>query len=229
MKKLVVIILLYCPVLVYSQGWTTEYLIGYGSYQLDDIKRLQSSMIGNYGLKDTDIFPNYITHSVSLGYNTERHHFGTNFSYLTTGGRLHRADYSGSYSIDMIMNGFRLGAFYRYYFQTKISPLSIYFQVSPGVLFSNLEIKEQIKIYSESEQETKELKGVGIYLEPTIGAKYRITNWLQFSLGGGYEFNFWGTMKFLNQETIIKSKWNGIRLYGGLILILPTKRSFHNE
>lgn len=223
MKKLLIILLFYCPMQAYTQGWSIDYSIGYGTYQLDDIKNLQHSMLNNNGLKETDCFPNYITHSVSLGYDIGHHHFGSNFSYLTTGGRLHRADYSGSYTVDMIVDGYRLGAFYRNYITTGFSPLSIYLQISPGVLFSSLKTKEQVNVYSESAQETTELKGIGIYFEPTIGAKYRFTKWLQFSLGGGYEINFLGTMKLSGQETQIESKWNGFRLYGGLILFYQLK------
>lgn len=229
MKKLIIILLLYYPMQAYSQGLSLEYSIGYGTYQLDDIKNLQHSMLNSYGLEDTDCFPNYITHSVALGFVTGSHHFGSNLSYLTTGGRLHRGDYSGSYTVDMIMNGYRLGAFYRYYINTGFSPLHIYLQFSPGVLFSNLKMKEQVNVYSESAQETSTLKGVGIYLEPSIGATYRFTNWLHFSLGGGYEVDFLGTLKLSGQKTQIKARWNGFRLYGGLIFILPTQKKSLNE
>lgn len=225
MKKLFIIFLLYCSIQAYTQGWSIDYSFGYGTYQLDDIKSLQHSMLNNYGLKETDFFPNYITHSVSLGYYTGHHHFGSNFSYLTTGGRLHRADYSGAYTVDMILDGYRLGAFYRYYINTGFSPLSIYLQTSPGVLFSTLKIEEQVNVYSESAQETTELKGVGIYFEPTIGAKYCFTNWMQFSFGGGYEVDFPGKMKLSGQETEIEANWNGFRLYGGIIFIIPAIKS----
>lgn len=218
MKKLVIILFLFYPILTYAQGWSISYSIGYGTYQLDDIKSLKDAMPDNYGLKVTDWFPDHITHSVSLGYATGHHHFGTNLSYLTTGGRLHRADYSGSYTVDMIMNGYRLGAFYRYYIGTELSPLSLYLQMSPGVLFSNLKMREDVIVYSESAQENTKLKGAGIYLEPTIGVNYRFTDWLHFSLGGGYEFDFRGKMKLSGQKTQIESKWNGLRLYGGIIL-----------
>lgn len=218
MKKLVTILFLCYPMLAYTQGWTIDYSIGYGTYQLDDIKGLQHAMPNHYGLKATDWFPDYITHSVSLGYTTENHHLGTNLSYFTTGGRLHRADYSGSYTVDMILNGYRLGAFYRYYVVTGLPPLSIYLQISPGALFSNLKMEEQVTVYSESKEETTKLKGVGIYLEPTIGVKYRVANWVHFSLGGGYEFDFLGKMKLSGQETQIESRWNGFRLYAGIIL-----------
>lgn len=229
MKKLIIIVLLYYPVQAYTQGFAFEYSLGYGTYQLDDIKSLQHSMLNNYGLKETDCFPGYITQSVLFGYDTKRHHFGFNFSYLTTGGRLHRADYSGSYTVDMVANGYSLGTFYRYYINTGFPPLSVYLQISPGVLFSSLEIQEHVSVYSESAQETSKLKGVGIYFEPTIGVKYSFTNWLHFSLGGGYEVDFPGKMKLSEQETQIESNWSGFRLYTGLIFILPTKINPHDE
>ena len=225
MKKILIILLLYYPVHAYTQGWSIDYSIGYGTYQLDDIKSIQHSMLSSYGLKETDCFPGYITHSVALGFVAGQYHFGSNFSYLTTGGRLHRADYSGSYTVDMIMNGYRLGAFYRYYINTGFSPLHLYLQLSPGVLFSNLKMEERVNIYPESAQETTKLNGVGMFIEPTIGATYHFNDWLHFSLGGGYEADFWSTMKLSGRETQIKAHWNGLRLYGGLILILPTTKT----
>jgi hypothetical protein len=224
MKKLLFLLLLFSPIHAYTQGKFIDYSIGYGTYQLDDIKSLQRSMLNNYGLKETDCFSNYITHSVLLGYDTGHRHFGINFSYLTTGGRLNRADYSGSYSVDMIMNGYRLGLFHRYYNNTRFPRIFTYSQIGAGVLFSSLKIEEKVNVYSESAQETSNLNGVGIYFEPTIGAKYRFTNRLHFSLGGGYEADLLGTLKFSGQKTQFKAHWNGFRLYGGLTYILPTKK-----
>lgn len=225
MKKLLIILLFYYPIHAYTQGWAIDYSVGYGTYQLDDVKSLLHSIPNNYGLKETDCFPNYITHSVMLGYDTGRSYFGANYSYLTTGGRLNRADYLGSYTVDMIMNGNRLGAFYRYSLTTGFSPVHIYLQLSSGVLFSSLKMNEQVIIYSESDHEAIQLTGVGIYAEPTIGATYRFKNYLYFSLGGGYEADFLGTLKLSGQETQIKAHWNGFRFYGGLTFILPTKKT----
>jgi hypothetical protein len=229
MKKFLIIFLLYYPIHAYTQGWSLEYSIGYGKYKLDDIRSQQHLMLNSYGLKETECFPNYIIHSVAVGFVSGHHHSGSSFSYITTGGRLHRADYSGSYTVDMIMNGYRLGAFYRYYNDTGFSPLYIYLQLGSGVLFSNLEIEEKVNIYSESAEETYNLKGAGIYLEPSIGAKYRFTNWLNISLGGGYEADFLGTLKLSGQKTQIKAHWNGFRLYGGIVFVLPTEKRSLNE
>ncbi len=224
MNKLLVILLLCYPIHAYTQGLSLEYSIGYGTYDLNDIKSLENSMLDSYGLKDVDRFPNYRTHSVALGFVRGRHHFGGNYSYLTTGGRLNRADYSGYYTVDMIINGYRLGAFYRNYIDTRFSRLSIYLQLSSGVLISNLKMNEQVNVYSESAQETTTLKGVGGYFEPTIGASFRFTNWLHLSLGGGYESDFWDTMKLSGKKTQINADWTGFRLYGGLLFILPAKK-----
>jgi len=229
MKKLLVILLLYCPTITYTQGLSLDYSIGYGTYKLDDVRSQQQFILDRYGLKATDCFPGYVTHSVALGFVTGRHHFGSDFSYLTTGGRLHRADYSGSYTVDMIMNGYRLGLFYRNYLSTGFSPLSIYLQSGSGVLFSNQEINEQINIYSESAEEISMLKGVGIYLEPSMGAIFRFARWLNLSVGAGYEADFMGTLKLDGQETQFKAHWNGIRLYGGIVLVLPTGKKSLNE
>lgn len=229
MKKLIVILLLYCPASAYAQGWSLAYSIGYGTYNLGDVRSQQQFILNRYGLKATDCFPGYVTHSVALGFVKGRHHFGSDFSYLTTGGRLHRADYSGSFTVDMIINGYRLGLFYRNYVNTGFSPLSVYFQSGSGVLFSDLEINEQLNIYSESAQEINILKGVGMYLEPSMGAICRFTRWLNMSLGAGYEADFLGTLESEVQETQFKAHWNGLRLYGGIVFVLPTGKASLNE
>lgn len=223
----IAILLVCCPVPGVSQGWSFEYAAGYGTYQLNDLKRIQSSTVGRVGLKETDRFPGYATHLLGLGFVKGGHLLGGNFSYLTTGGRLHRADYSGSYTIDMIINGRRLGAFYRYYNSTDIAPLKLYLQMGSGAVFSHLTINEQVNVYSQSEQETIRLKGVGMYIEPSVGAAYRIHKWLQLSLGGGYQFDFLNTMKLKGQETSVEAHWNGFRLHAGLILVIPANISFH--
>ncbi len=229
MKKLLIILLLYYPIVTYSQGWSFEYSAGYGTYELEDIKNLQQSMLdnsilSNYGLEETDCFPGNINHSVAIGYISGSHHFGAGYSYFTTGGRLHRADYSGSYTVDMIMNGNRFGAFYRYNTNSTVPHLNFYFQLGSGVMFSNLRIEEQVIIYSDSNDDTENLNGVGLYLEPVIGAKYRLADWLNFSLGGGYQADIFGTLKLSGQETELNAHWNGLRLYAGIIFIIPAQK-----
>ena len=226
MKKILIILIIFYPIHSYTQGWSFEYSLGYGAYQLDNIKAIQNGILesNKYNLKEFDHFPNGITHTFALGYMIGNSHLGSNFTYLTTGGRLHRADYSGSYTVDMIINGYRLGAFFREYVNIRNSPFKIYLQISSGVLFSNLKMKEEIYIYSESAKESNTLKGVGMYVEPTIGVTYRLTDWLRFSLSGGYEYDLLGTLKINGEKTQTKANWSGLRLYGGFAFFLPNRK-----
>ena len=226
MKKILIVLIIFYPIHSYTQGWSFEYSLGYGAYQLDNVKAIQNGILesNRYGLKEFDRFPDRITHTFALGYMVGSSHLGSNFSYLTTGGRLHRADYSGSYTVDMIMNGYRLGAFFREHANIGDLPLQIYLQISLGALFSNLKMKEEIYIYSESAKESNTLKGVGMYVEPTIGVTYRLTDWLRFSLSGGYELDFLGTLKVSGQKTQTEANWSGLRLYGGFTFFLPDRK-----
>lgn len=227
MKKIFFVLIIVCTAThVYAQEWALEYSLGYGTYQLDDVKSMQDYVLEYLqyqvpSFKETDRFPGYITHTVALGYIAGDHHFGLNFSYLTTGGRLNTADYSGSYTFDMIMNGYRLGAFYKYYIRTGYSPLSVYLQLSPGVIFSNLKFDEKVRIGSESSTDNSKYKSTGMYVEPTIGVSYQVNSWAQLSLGGGYEADFWGKLKLNGQETQYKAHWDGLRLYASVTLTLP--------
>lgn len=224
MKKILFLLLNCMVISTFAQKWTFEYSLGYGTYQLDDVKKLQDDVLKythGFGVEETDRFPGYITHNGAIGFNFGNNHLGFNFSYLTTGGRLHRADYSGSYTCDMIMNGYRLGAFYRHYVRTGYAPLNVYLQFSPGVLFSNLKMDENTQIGSGSMTEKITFKSTGAYIEPTIGASYQINQWIQLSIGGGYEADFWGTLKLDGEKSTLKAHWNGLRLYCGLTITLP--------
>lgn len=218
MKKQLIILLLFLPLNIFSQGWSFEYSVGYGSYKLKDIRSLQNSLINHYGLEVTDQFPNYITHTISSDYAVGSSKRGISLSYLTTGGRLDRADYSGSYTVDMVLNAYRLEAYYRYHFYIVSPALKLYCQVGTGAIYSTLDFSEQITIYSESTEELNNLRGLGIFLEPSLGASYRLNNLISFTIRGGYEADFLGSLRLNGSRTTMKAHWNGLRVYGGIVL-----------
>lgn len=221
MKKTALLFLFTIPsFLIFSQGIKFEYSAGYGSFQLTDIKSIQKSIIGMYGLQITDNFPNNFTHGIGFGFLQDNLEYGCKFTYLTTGGRLNVVDYSGSYTIDMIVNGYRLGSYGRFHVKTGLSRLNVFFQLESGGMSSNLKLYEEMKIYNESNQNSNELKGYGFYIEPTLGANIRIANRFNITLYGGYEFDFGGTLKLDNNKTGSKANWNGIRLNCGLSYII---------
>ena len=227
MKKLFTCLLLFFPAILNAQEWTFQYEFGYGSFQLKDVKAIQDKVLNTmsiYGAKSTEYFPNHYTQSAAIGYILGQHHFGVNGTFLTTGGRVHVSDYSGEYKTDILLSGYRLGLFYRYHIPNKIQWFNIYLQTTPGILFSRIKMDEKLVIGSEKvTEESLKFKSTGAYIEPSIGIRFKPTHWLHFSVGGGYEIDAWGKMKQsqITYNSDDKIRWNGFRLYAGIILTIP--------
>ena len=231
MKRLLLYLFFPFPAILNAQEWTFQYEFGYGSFQLKDIKAIQDEVentMSMYGAQIIEDFPNHFIQSGAIGYISGRHHFGVNGAFLTTGGRVHVSDYSGEYKTDMLLRGYRWGAFYRYYFPNKTQWLNIYLQATPGILFSRLKMNEELVIGSQKLIDEKlKFKSAGAYIEPSIGIRFKPLHWLHLSLGGGYEIDAWEKMKLLGNNNRVtyhgdeKIRWNGFRLYVGLIIIVP--------
>ena len=231
MRKLFIFPLLFFSAILSAQEWTFQYEFGYGSFELRDIKTIQDNIanaMSEYGAKSTEYFPNHYIQSAAVGYNLGRHHFGINGAFLTTGGRVHVGDYSGNYTADILLSGYRLGAFYRHYIPSKTQWFNIYAQITPGVLFSRLGMSEELFIGNQKLiEENLKFKSIGAYIEPSIGILFKPLSWLHLSLSGGYEFDAWGKMKQSDSNTQImyhgddKIRWNGFRLYASFMIVIP--------
>jgi hypothetical protein len=224
MNKLLTFLFLIYSANTFTQSWSVDYSSGFSTYYMEDLKDFLQSMNNTNGLKVTDNFPGYITHSLSFGYSDKGHQTGSNFTYLTTGGRLHRSDYSGSYTVDMILNAYRTGVYYRNYIFSQIPDLYFYLQLGSGIILSRFKINEKIIIYDESLQENMKLNSVGFYLEPLLGASYAFTDRIKLSISAGYEVNIPGYLYLAKGKTEIKAQWDGYRVYGGLTYVFVEKK-----
>ena len=84
----------------YTQEIVVGYSLGYGAYQMGDMKNLQEinvkemqETVKNY--KSTETFPNNLFQNAYLGVKFSIHEIGLRYDYLTTAGRSHLRDYSG--------------------------------------------------------------------------------------------------------------------------------------
>lgn len=225
MKKTGIVLLLFCCLRGSAQTFSVDYSAGYATYQLDQIRALQKSMVGSYGAMITDCFPSGIIHSGALGFMSDRNYWGLRVAYLTTGGRLHHGDYSGFYLADMILNGYRVGPFYRYSVPVGVPSLRGYFQTESGFSKSTLRIEEKLSVYTVSDQSITSLEGWGFYFEPSVGVTYRITQGLHVSLGGGYEIDMPNSLSYSGEKTDLKINWSGLRVYASLIVTVPSKKT----
>jgi hypothetical protein len=121
----------------------------------------------------------------------------------------------------MKMNGYRVGIFYRGYMPVKKSPLNFWLQLGAGALLSDLIIAEETTGYGIFSSDYQILSGTGIYLEMVGGASLHIYKNLYTSIGYGYEGDFKGALKRGALEPNSSAKWNGFRLYGSILFLIP--------
>jgi len=237
-KSILVIILFLIAFKGYGQKFYFNANIGYGTYALKDIKNFQDEIISSTIVNDEAVesFPNYINCNFLTDYAFNSMHLaGIGFTYYTTGGRNHVADYSGEYSLDMMANAY---AFDVHYKATIISynKLKIYFQYKTGLLFSRLDLSEKIIVdNSIISARASEYTGYSIVSEPGISLSYSIYKsiYLNFSAGfekcsntrpindKGLESN--GEDEFMDFMDNITADWSGLRTSIGVTYSIGKK------
>lgn len=220
MKNILIAIILLFAFNVSGQVINLEAKAGYGFYNLDDIKRLQTSLLEAVslpGVKAVETFPNNFYYSFALSHvvnNTDQ--IGLEFSYFTTGGRNHLADYSGEYKVDMLLNGYQIGPKYEDYF-LQYDDFKIGIQLAGGVIFSVLTIEEILRVNEEIlSEDLAELKSTGWFVEPLLVASYNVFDKLNIKISGGYNFSEKGELKFDKKKTELAANWSGIRFLVGI-------------
>ncbi len=215
---------------VFGQKINVGFNYGYGAYELKDLKVLQSDLkleMKDFGVKTMEKFPSNNYYSIYSEVEIDSVNYGgLSLSYYTTGARNHLADYSGEYKLDMILNGYRIGVYYKYTF-LYYKKISLGGKFSIGGLFSNLRIEEGIKLFDYTStdiiyEQTDKIKIVGnsFFIEPSFYAYYDILKSIRLNINLGYEHDFADEMyEKGSQESIIetsegnsvKAEWNGIR------------------
>jgi hypothetical protein len=230
MKKYISLLILYLIIAFNANAqFSASYSLSYGNYKMDDMKDFLNNMtkaieyqLSGIPVAVVDNFPGYIIHNLDLSYNIKRHEIGFRGTYMTTGGKIAYSDYTGEYSETLLLNGFRLGANYRFYFpfvdSNKSGSLCLFAEISPGITFSKLKSREYIKIFDHRQEtdENLDLSTNGISLLPQLGIKWQIAKHIGIHLSGGYDFQLGSRFKYEGAETKITSDWSGIRINGGV-------------
>lgn len=229
MKKHITLIFLAAMITVAANAQVRfSYSVGYGDYTMADMNRLlDASLSGIQGqlppaTRITDKFPGYVTHSLDATYYLKRHEFGLKGTYMTTGGKISYADYSGKYYEKLTLNGYRVGAMYRYHFlKSKLGnlPLSFYGELSPAITFTSLKYKALLSfpeydISESNDEDPISTDETGYSIQPLIGGQLFVTRNLFLSLSAGYDFEFGS--KLSTVENMLRVDWTGFRVNGGV-------------
>lgn len=235
MKKYIFLIVFVLASFSAKAQFTISYSAGYGTYEMDDMKKLMSngftglnSKIPNIPFSLVSNFPGYVTHRADLSYLIGQQEFGVTGSFLTTGGKIAYSDYSGEYIEKLTTNGIRIGALYRYYMPVgdigSDGVISLYGELSPAAVFTKLKYKGHATIGGQTQDFTDEMGGnaVGISIQPMLGVKLNVTRNIGFHLAAGYDFSLLSNMKketMVNSTKIVydlKMDWSGFRANAGV-------------
>jgi len=146
---------------------------------------------------------------------------GFTFTSTSTGSRMTLSDYSGRYALDNIQKGIFPGIKVLF---GKAPGTSNGFNAAleGGVSFSNMTIKEDLTISTESTSDKSDLKAMGIFLQPgvyyfhIINQKIRLSANLSYYYGieKGYHMPGNKDARLINPDTRnpVKPQWDGIRV-----------------
>lgn len=225
MKKILSAIFLLFISLYAAAQVSVTYSFGYGSYKMGDMKTfLEKTQLHieekHPGLNTyiVDDFPAYITHNLDIGYQIKRHEFGIKGGFYSTGGKISRQDYSGEYEFKTTINGYKTGIYYRnYLYNQKIgkkSSLSLFGEISPSVIISEVKIKSHLTINEEPlEAENTSIYKVDFACLPQVGVRYKIIPMIGVQLAAGYEIAFGEKAYRLDGNPRID--WSGFRASAG--------------
>lgn len=227
-KHIILIILALITTLSASAQFKIAYSAGYADYAMDDMTKILNMSLGALGdqlpsgVKITDNFPGYLTHNIDATYQLKRHEFGLKATYMTTGGKIAYADYSGKYHEQLTLNGFRIGALYRFHFvNTHIGnlPLSFFGELSPAITFTKLKYDALLSLPDYDINEVNRNDNIssnetGYSIQPLVGAQLSITKNIFVSISGGYDIELGSKLSTTNN--MLRVDWSGIRLNAGV-------------
>ncbi len=226
-KYIFLAIALFCSGLLQAQ-FTINYSGGYSSYDTGGmssmLRNIQlTSPVSTIGAKIMGNFPvEHLIHIIDVGYLFEKHEFGLKGGgYHSTGGKLSIKDYSGEYSNRFVVNGFRTGVYYKYYFFTYGNRrgrelFSFFGEASPGIYMTHFKNRGFFVVNDkELDRFDDTFKTSSFSLLTQVGAKYYITGNINLHVAVGYDFSAkvkWERSTY-NSASI---NWSGVRFTGGV-------------
>ncbi|WP_062176845.1 hypothetical protein [Dysgonomonas macrotermitis] len=225
MKKIVLLSVLIVICSTLKAQLTVGYSFGYATYNMGEMKDMLNSIqttppASTIGAKNMDDFPGNIYNSINVGYRIAKHEFGIKGEYHTTGGKLSKIDYSGSYEMKFILNGYKGSFYYRNYFYTFTSNkgkelFSLFGEIAPGVTFSQVKHTGYLIVEEntlDSEDDKFNANGISVLLQ--AGFKYHLTSNIGLQVVLGYDISSGSEFKELPYSPNIN--WSGVRLNGGI-------------
>ncbi|MDL2222226.1 hypothetical protein LJC35_06715 [Parabacteroides sp. OttesenSCG-928-N08] len=230
-KQYTLALLLLMGVAASAQELTLEYNFGYGTFKMDRMKEVLSSIhIPLENAKVTDNFPGNYTHQIKVGVLLQRHHVGMAIDLMNTAGQKGVADYSGSYYGSVRLHGTRFGYFYRFSLidpQQKARFLP-YLQLTAGFIGNECKTTDELILFGETiEKQALTLKGLNTFVEPAVGMRVHLIDNFWLNLNVGYQLDLTKDLDLPNGggDAYAYPDWSGLRVQGGILYTIPLRKA----
>ncbi len=191
---------------LYSNEFQASYKIGYGSFGMSGLRKMQNDIAWSYHLENisvavVDEFPDFYTHdfSVSMSINPTIN-LGISIGFLSSGGKLHYSDYSGEISIKNYLDCFIIGPFIELNIINKES-FRILCKLDARLSSTDLKIIQDFTLLQTSISEQLDFVSTGINIEPSIAIEYNLSI-LSFRLELGYSMDFSDALHLKDDEDV---------------------------
>lgn len=218
-----------------AQDIVFGYAFGLGSYQMRDMKRVQTQALNDinaiyHDVKTTEDFPGWIFQNLFAGYKFGASEVGLRYDHFATSGRNHLSDYSGSYRHDTHVKGNSLGGYYKVYFVNVPIKESFHFDVnfsiSAGFIFNKYQSETILEIYdtpSLDQYALVEHRSTNFFFLPSFTPTIWFKEYVGLNVSIGYQIDIQGTAFFGLSGNSVGINWTGARFSFGLSGKIPVK------
>ncbi len=206
--------------------------VGYGSYNMGDMKTLQHNILQGFPAegKITSAFPAYFYYEGGATFTLNQGFLGLNLGYGSTGGRVMYSDYSGQIISDQLLHYYAATAALGLHFVVdQKESWFIRGDLKPGFMITDLKVAQLEQVGSQSENYNNKFSATSFSLQPTIAVIKRMGRF-GVDLEAGYFVNvkpgkLWldGKKDYYltgqNNEALY-ANWTGLRIGLGMCYFL---------
>lgn len=194
--------------------------VGHGSYSMNGLKKVHEQFLSLYGIEamQNSNFPAYPLYGLSVSRKYDNSLFGLNMEYMSTGARSSLADYSAQFTSDFVCKGYKLGFFLEKdinYKFSKIEKLEFGYIIEAGSIVSKIQHDALLDYsnYNITDETLKmELSTTSPYIEPTILARWPLTETIFLQVNTSFFVDFPASFYLGEEIPETKISWLGYRL-----------------
>ncbi|HPI19405.1 MAG TPA: hypothetical protein PKY56_03470 [Candidatus Kapabacteria bacterium] len=199
--------------------WGIELQSGFAAHDVKVIQNARDKALKEFEFpaKVTDDYPNIPYIQGELLHYGKIFDFGFSFSYVTTGSRVHYADYSGEYKFDDFLSNYEYGLVLKTRSANEYAPFRIQAWGELGISSLKYRTEEILKVNNSGfTKSTAEIKNTVNYIELGARTNYYY-NGFYFNCGVSYFAEFSHEIHFIIEDPYdLNFGFSGVRAHLGV-------------